>query len=89
MINNPLNDSEKDIAIEGEEDEESRATAIVAAEVVTRATKNRVNRENGVATERRLETAVRSDATRNAGGGRGVPSPIPALNNFQICMSNT
>ena len=64
-------------------------TAIVAAEMVTRATKNRVNRENVVATEKGREMAVRSDATRNAGGGRGVCSPIPLLNSFQIRIPRT
>ena len=42
MINNPLNDSEEHVAMEGEEVEKTRATATVVAEVVTRATKNRV-----------------------------------------------
>ena len=64
-------------------------TAIVGAEVVTRATKNGVNRENVDATERGRETAVRSDKTRNAGGGGRVRSPIPPLNNFQIHVPRT
>ena len=91
MINNPLNDSEEDVAIEGEEDEESGATrtAIVGAEVVTRATKNGVNRENVDATERGHETTMRNDTTRNAGDGGGVCSPIPPLNNFQIRTPRT
>ena len=67
MINNPLNDSEEDIVIEGGEDEESGVTAMGAAEGVTRAPENGVNRKNGVVTERRSEIAVRSDTTRNAG----------------------
>ena len=85
MINNPLNDSEEDVAIEGEEDEESGATttAIVGAEAVTRVTKNGMNRENMVSTESGLEMVVRSDTARNAGGGRGVHSHIPPLNIFQ------
>ena len=89
MINNPLNDSEEDVVIEEEEDEESGMTAIVAAEMVTRVSKNGVNRENGIKTERRSTMTVRSDATRNAGGGRGVSFPLPPLNDFQICIPRT
>ena len=86
-----MNDLEEDVAIEGEEDEESGVarTVIVGAKVVTRATKNGVNRENVDATERGHETAVTSDTTRNAGGGGGVHSPIPPLNNFQILTPRT
>jgi hypothetical protein len=91
IINNPLNDSEEDVAIEGEEDEESGATTtvFVGPEVVTRMTKNRVNREHVEATERGRETAVNCDTTRNAGVGGvggGVHSPILPLNIFQIRM---
>ena len=84
IINHPLNDLEEDAAIKGEEDEESgaTATAIVGAEVVTKVTKNGVNRENVDATERGREMAVSSDTTRNAWGGGGVRSLIPPLNNF-------
>jgi hypothetical protein len=91
MINNSLNDSKEDVAIKGEKDEESGATktAIVGAEVVTRATENGVNRENVNTTERGPETAVRSDTTRNVGYRGGVCSPIPPLNNFQIHMPST
>ena len=73
MINNSLNDSEEDVAIEGEEYEESgvTTTAILGGELVTRVTENGVNRENVDATERGREMAVRSDTARNAGGGGG------------------
>lgn len=54
MINYTLNDLEEDIVIKGEEDVESRVTANVATEVVTRETESGVNRENGVQTERRF-----------------------------------
>jgi hypothetical protein len=53
MINHPLNDLKENVVMDREEDEESRTTKIGAAEVVTRGTKNGVNRENGVETERR------------------------------------
>ena len=61
-------------------------TMTVAAEVVTRVTKIGVNRLNVVTTERGCEITVRSDATKNVGGGRRVHSAIPPLNNFQIHM---
>lgn len=75
MINNPLINSEEDIVMEGEEDEESRASAAEVV-VVMRAAENGVNRESRIDREMTSVTAVRSDITKNAGVGRGAPSPI-------------